>query len=130
MSHSSDLQVSPQPSRDPSEVSASDVTMLDDWADFYDALPADLVFECSVELEHDSCSVAVYRDRIIVEEPGEDVPTVLELQEITSWHVGKDGDHAVIDLAAAKPRCTRLPSVYAGAIRVALHEVLGESTQL
>jgi hypothetical protein len=126
MSHTPDLPSSHQTSWDPWDALAGDAVMLKDWADFYDALPADLVFECSVEFEHTSCGVAVYRDRVVVDEPGAGLPTAMNVEDITSWNVAQDGEDTVVEVAAQRTRRTRLPLAYAGAIRVALAEVLGE----
>jgi hypothetical protein len=123
MSRTTDQQPQPLPSAVPGR---SDVALTDDWADFYGALPDDLVFECSVEVDHDARGVAVYRDRVVLDQPDETVPTVVELEQITSWHVTADGDDAVVTVGAGARRRTRLPLGYAGAIKVALREVLGD----
>lgn len=107
----------------------SDVALMDDWADFYGALPDDLVFECSVEVDHDARGVAVYRDRVVLDQPDQTVPTVVELEQITSWNVTADGDEAVVTVRGDARRRTRLPLGYAGAIQVALREVLGDPSQ-
>ncbi|TDT65460.1 hypothetical protein EDF20_0246 [Frigoribacterium sp. PhB116] len=107
----------------------SDVALTDDWADFYGALPDDLVFECNVEVDHDARGVAVYRNRVVLDQPDQTVPTVVELEQITSWNVTADGDEAVVTVRGDARQRTRLPLGYAGAIKVALREVLGDPSQ-
>lgn len=127
MSHHTDLQQAPQSSLDPS--GPSDSVLLEDWAGFYDDLEDDLVFECKLEIDHDPCGVAVYRDRVVLDIPGQAAPSVMELRQITSWDVAPDGADVVVEVDAGKRQRTRLPVGYAGAIRVALHEVLGASAR-
>lgn len=126
MSRTTDQQPQPLLSAAPER---SDVALMDDWADFYAALPDDLVFECSVEVDHDARGVAVYRDRVVLDQPDKTVPTVVELEQITSWNVTADGDEAVVTVITDARRRTRLPLGYAGAIKVALREVLGDPSQ-
>jgi hypothetical protein len=121
-----DQQPQPLPSAVPGRRPAA---LMDDWADFYGALPDDLVFECSVEVDHDARGVAVYRDRVVLDQPDEAVPTVVDLEQITSWNVTADGDDAVVTVRADARQRTRLPVGYAGAIQVALREVLGDPSQ-
>jgi hypothetical protein len=124
--HTTDQQPQPLPAAVPGRSAAA---LMDDWADFYGALPDDLVFECSVEVDHDARGVAVYRDRVVLDQPDEAVPTVVDLEQITSWNVTADGDDAVVTVRADARQRTRLPVGYAGAIQVALREVLGDPSQ-
>jgi hypothetical protein len=63
---------------------------------------------------------------VVLDQPDETVPTIVELEQITSWNVTADGDDAVVTVGAGARQRTRLPLGYAGAIKVALREVLGD----
>lgn len=96
-----------------------------DFADFYESVPNDLLFECVTTSSDVSGGVSVFRDRVVVEDIATGTPCVCELEQITSWSVTPDTPETVvveIDQPARTHR-TRLPMAFARAISVALNEV-------
>lgn len=106
----------------------SDVEAFDDFvdfADFYDSVPNDLLFECVTTSAEVSGGVSVFRNRVVVEDLTTGTPCVCELERITSWSVTPDTtETVVVELKEpARTSRTRLPIAFARAITVALNEV-------
>ena len=101
--------------------------LTDDWADFYDAIPDDLVFECTADTRAGREGVCVFHDRVELDGPTSDHPSVFELEEITGWAIipGDDGT-AEVAMRAGRERRVRIAAGFAGALTVALNEVLPE----
>lgn len=110
------------------QLPASDTRAFDDFvdfADFYDSVPSDLLFECVTTSSEVSGGVSVFRDRVVVEDLTTGTPCVCELEQITSWSVTPDTtETVVVELKEpARTSRTRLPIAFARAITVALNEV-------
>lgn len=111
------------PATAPSGVDPFGVDPFDDWGELHGALPADLLFECTAVQGGRLQGVAVFTDRVVVTEPGEDARTV-PLGDVAGWRVTPEGDLVAVELDGEPPCRTCLPSVYRGAVTVALREAL------
>jgi hypothetical protein len=99
--------------------------LMDDWGDFFDAPAADLVFECSLDAGSSHAGVSVFTDRVEVRTDDSVVPTVHELEQITSWSVrADDAGTATIDVDGPVHSRTHLPRAFSAALTVALQETL------
>jgi len=101
--------------------------LTDDWADFYDAIPDDLVFECTADTRAGREGVCVFQNRVELDSPTSEHPSVLELEKITGWAIipGDDGT-AEVAVCGDQERRARIAAGFAGALTVALNEVLPE----
>lgn len=121
---------SPRPSRGPQAKGpqGEEFLLLDDWADYYDAQPQDLAFECMVGSADAQSGVTISTDRILLVPDTGDDPVVLELAEIESWVIRPYADavDAVEVEVAGRDRLRAwLPAAFAGMVAVALTEALG-----
>jgi len=118
---------SPQPHQLPARAASTGTVLTEDWADFYDAIPDDLVFECTADTRAGREGVCVFHDRVELDGPASDHPSVLELQEITGWAViPRDDGTAEVAVCGDRERRARIAAGFAGALTVALNEVLPE----
>lgn len=117
----------PQPHQLPTRAASTGTMLTDDWADFYDAIPDDLVFECTADTRAGREGVCVFHDRLELDGPTSDHPSVVELEKITGWAIipGDDGT-AEVAVRAGRERRARIAAGFAGALTVALTEVLPE----
>ena len=105
------------------------VLLLDDWDDFFDAVPSDLVFECATDTAGHSGGVAVYEDRVVLEDPAGAGTHCCYRAELAGWAViGESEDGlATVTVNTGAPATVKVPAAYARALALALTSTFGAS---
>lgn len=105
---------------------SGDDVLLDDWGSFFDDVPADLVFECTIDTLEHAAGIAVYSDRVVLDDPDGAGTRSCTREEVTGWTVTElSADLVAVEIDAEVRACVRIPAAYARAIAIALTSTFG-----
>jgi len=100
----------------------SEVLLLDDWDQYFDDVPADVVLECITNTNGHPGGVAVYRDRVVLESPEGAGTHCCYRAQLNEWVIAVDDDErlATVTLDSGAQVAVKVPAAYARAISLAL----------